>query len=350
MSETKKPTALVTGACGFIGSHTVDYLLENNFDVTATDIVKSKYLNPKVKFIKGDITDRKQVESFFDNGPYNLIFHPAAIFNYSTSLDLLCKVNVGGTNNLLEAVKKHSRDSVVVVWSSEAVCRKSGTVATTENAEPCPLDDYGRSKYEQEKSALEFARAHELKVVVIRPAAVYGTRSTYGLAVPIFQLRRGQIPAIIGPGHYVQSFVHSTDVVKAAYFLAQNYLEIDRVFRNDPPETRYVFNLNDDSAYPIEEMFWHVVRCLHKVGLTEVRLLPIHLPIWSLRPLVWWNEFSHKHFGTEIKVERDLLGYMSMPFWASNAKIRRLGFEFAYPDTKAGVEEVIRWYYKEGLL
>ena len=198
---------------------------------------------------------------------------------------------------------------------------------------------------EQEKLALYFAKSYNLKLSVIRPAAVYGPRSKYGAAVPIIMIASGQIPFIIGPGNYIESFVHVLDVCRAAEFVAEN---IDRT-------NGQIFNVCDSSRFTIEEMFLWVEKCLQEVGRDDVKLLrfagkPIHYPLWWLKPLLWWNDWRYGSGGVRPKVERDLIDYLASPFLMSNSKIRFLGFEFLYPDAKIGVKETIEWYKKEGLL
>lgn len=343
--------ALVTGATGFIGSHMVDLLVRKGHEVTATDKPSSKrtYLNPEAAFIPADLTDADSVSALFASAtPFDYVFHAAAIYDYSSPQHVLDKANVDGTSNLLTAVKRHSPAATVVVWGSGAIYGNTGTEAATEETSPNPQNDYERSKAKQEETALAFSDA--LKIVVIRPAAVYGPRGAYGASVLLFMIAKGQIPCIIGDGKTPAFLVHVADVVSAALFLAENYDAIGAKIKTDDPRTKFVFNINDDSTYSNEELFLWVEKCLRDVGRTDVRLLRIHCPMWLIKPIVSLNARWARKTGKRPPVERNLVEYLTRPILMSNAKIKSLGFRLRYPDTKIGIRETAAWYKEHGLL
>ena len=335
MAEKKR--VLVTGAAGFIGSHMVDLLVRLGHEVVATDVRSSKYLNPGATFIPADLTNEASLKALFRGESHNPVFLVGSLFSYTASLHLLRKVNVGGALNTLRQIKEHSPDAVIVLWSSGSVYKKPTKVAADEGAPTEPGNYYEISKLEQEQEILKFARDLGLRLVIIRPAAVYGERS-------------GQMPFVIGPGNFVESFVHVDDVVGAAWHLAENYESISKFFEGEPTGQRFLFNVCDDSSYTIEEMFRFVAKCLQEEGCPDVRFFPIHYPIWGLKPLIWWNKFCNRHFGTELKVEPDLVEYLTAPFWMSNGKLARAGYKLRWPDTKEGLRRAIRWYRDQGMI
>lgn len=358
----KRKTALVTGACGFIGSHMVDYLLRLGWVVVATDTDRA--FQEKLDFIRdrwgsnggnfwfftADLTDPPSLDDAIlpalRQFNFDAVFHIAAVFNYSASPQLLHQVNVEGTYNLLKAVKENCpKPPSVVVWSSGSVYGVTGYEAVYETDRVNPKNNYERSKLEQEKVAFDFAREYGLALSVIRPAAVYGSRSKYGAAVPIMMIASGQIPFVIGSGEFVESFVHVEDVCRAAEFIAEN----------SGKTSGQIYNVCDNSRYSIEEMFLWVEKCLQNAGRKDVQLLRFgerlfHYPTWALKPLMWWNKWRYVKRGLAPKVEQDLIDYIGSPFLMSNTKLRLLGFELAHPDAKAGIKEMIEWYKKEGLL
>lgn len=357
----KRKTALVTGACGFIGSHMVDYLLKLGWVVVATDTVRAFERDDFIHdffedslgsfwFFSADLTDPSSLENAIlpalRQFNFDAVFHVAAIFNYSASPQLLHQVNVEGTCNLLKAVKENCpKLPSVVAWSSGSVYGITGHEAVCENSPVNPKNNYERSKLEQERAAFDFAKEYGLKLSVIRPAAVYGPRSKYGAAVPITMIASGQIPFIIGSGEFVESFVHVEDVCRAAEFIAQN----------SDKTSGQIYNVCDSSRYSIEEMFLWVEKCLQDAGRKDVQLLRFgkrlfHYPLWALKPLMWWNKWRYVDRRLAPKVERDLIDYIGSPFLMSNTKLRLLGFELAHPDAKAGIKEMIERYKKEGLL
>ena len=123
------PLSLVTGACGFMGTHMVEVLAEAGHRIRATDLASSydhddlktgrspgvlKRLN--VEFVPADITKRETLDKAMEGVEY--IFHIAAIFSYSAPWDLLYKVNVEGTRNILESAKLASSFKKIVLWSA----------------------------------------------------------------------------------------------------------------------------------------------------------------------------------------------------------------------------------------
>ena len=346
-----KKTALVTGACGFIGSHMVDFLLDQGYSVVATDTEQAykgkHHLDPNVCFIPADITEKTGLIQVFYNPDrhFDYVFHIAAIFDYTKPPHLLYKVNVEGTYNLLNMIRKTRQKPAIVVWSSGSVYGVTGEMPAYETTPVSPKNNYERSKLEQERLALSFAKANDLPLAVIRPAAVYGPRSKYGVAIPVLMVASGQIPFIIGPGKYSQSFVHVQDVCQAAEFLATRITATHGE----------IYNICDSSRYTAEEMFLWVEKCLRETGRNDVKFLRIsgrafHYPLWGLKPLLWWNDFRYTKRGLRPKIERDLVDYLNAPFLMSNLKIRLLNFELAYPDAREGVKKTIEWYAKEGLI
>jgi len=343
--------ALVTGATGFIGSHMVDLLVRQGHEVTATDKPSSKrtYLNPKAAFIPADLTDAESASALFASGtPFDHVFHAAAIYDYSSPQDELDKANVDGTSNLLTAIKRHSPAATVVVWGSGSVYGDTGTEAATEEMPPNPQNSYEHSKAKQEEIALAFSDA--LKIIVIRPAAVYGPRGAYGASILIFMIAKGQIPCIIGDGKTPAFLVHVADVVNAALFLAENYDAVGAKIKTDVPRTKFIFNINDDSTYSNEELLLWAERCLRDVGRTDVQLLRAHCPMWLIKPIISLNTRWARKTGKRPPVERDLVEYLTRPILMSNVKIKSLGFRLRYPDAKIGIQETVAWYKEHGLI
>src|SRR3989338_9621553 len=128
------PLSLITGACGFMGTHMVEILHEAGHRIRATDLSQSyesdnlntgrfpsvlKKLN--VEFIPADVTDRAAVGRLLDGVEY--VFHIAAIFSYSAPWDLLHRVNVEGTRHLLECLKEIPTFKKLVLWAAGGIHR-----------------------------------------------------------------------------------------------------------------------------------------------------------------------------------------------------------------------------------
>lgn len=329
-----KETALVTGACGFVGSCVADYLLKKGYRVLATDHPQARRnaLPEGIEFIPADLTLPQSLEAL-RGAEFQKVFHAAAVFDYSASWQKLHQVNCQGTRNLLEflAPRKNSLKSIVL-WSSGSVYGRSFRKEPLKETEkPDPINLYEKSKLLQEQIAFEFYRSEGLPVTVVRPSAIYGPGSRYGLAVPLFLIRWGILRFIPGHGQAVGGFVHVEDVASAAEFLSSK-----------PEVIGEIFNLTDDSTLTMEEAF------LYAASLMKVRFWRVHLPLFPIRLLSWADQNACRILRRRPTLEGDLLDYLSRDFWMDNSKLKALGYRFKYKDFRSGLPGTIAWYREKG--
>jgi len=325
--------ALVTGACGFVGSHMLDLLIEKAIKVRATDLESAdrSYVDRLgVEFVPADLTRKETLRPVLDGVDY--VFHTASVFNYSAPWNLLYRVNVEGTRNLCE-VALETNPEIIVHWSSGAIYGISKELPTKETSPIEPSNNYEKSKWMQEQTALEFYRKYGLPVTVIRPAAIYGSRSRYGAVTPIFMLARGELRAIPGSGKTIGAFVHVRDVVGSALFLVGKKEAVGESY-----------NIADDSHSTNEELLLYVAELL------EVEIRKFHIPALVINFMAWWSEWKAKLEGKKPGLERDAVKYLFHDYWLDNSKIKELGYKLIYPDIKEGLKETIRWYKDEGWL
>ena len=222
---------LVTGGAGFIGSHIVDKLMEEGFDVTVMDNLETGRLeniahheNKKdFHFVKGDIRDFDLVKETMRD--VDAVFHEAALASVTRSVKdpiLTNEINVGGTLNLLKA----SSDLGVkrfVFASSAAIYGEAKSPLKKEDMVPNPTSPYGVSKLAAENYVRVFYKAYGLETVCLRFFNVYGPRQnvdihgSYGGAISIFlnRILKGLPPIIYGDGEQTRDFVYVEDVVEA---------------------------------------------------------------------------------------------------------------------------------------
>ena len=220
--------ALITGAAGFIGSHLTDYLLGQDYEVTGIDNLRSGRLenlktasqSPRFEFSEEDICNDafgKSIDRDFD-----VIFHLAAISSVVLSMQdpqLVNRVNVEGTLNVLEFARRHDIKRVVFI-SSAAVYGDPKILPVTEMTPLNPLSPYAASKISAEMYSQAYHAAYGVESVIFRYFNVYGPRqaySEYSGVVSIFanQARKGDQIFIEGDGMQTRSFIHVTDVVRA---------------------------------------------------------------------------------------------------------------------------------------
>lgn len=218
--------ALVTGGAGFIGSHVADQLIANGFDVTVIDNLASgnRAQVPKAAtFHEIDITDDEAARLVRDAG-FDVICHLAAQIDVRKSVadpSYDSRVNIGGTLNLLEAVRQSGKRTRFVFSSTGGAIY--GDLAPPPSAEDAPKDPqspYGTAKLSVEYYMGYYGRVHGLDGVALRYANVYGPRQDpHGEAgvVAIFcgRLLDGTPLTIFGDGKQTRDYVYVGDVARA---------------------------------------------------------------------------------------------------------------------------------------
>ena len=215
---------LVTGGAGFIGSHTVDLLVEEGTEVVVIDDLSSgklENLEHTVPFYRLDVRS-KEVERCFLEHEIDAVIHLAAQVSVESSLkepqrDM--EINLGGTLNLLELCRKHDVAKFVFA-SSVAVYGEPKYVPVDEQHELAPLAPYGCSKLASEFYLKLYSRLYGLQTVSLRYANVYGPRQRSdgeGGVIAIFARRAllGEPLVIYGDGNQTRDFVYVRDVARA---------------------------------------------------------------------------------------------------------------------------------------
>ena len=158
----------------------LDLLIDKGIRVRATDLggADRSYVDKLgVEFVPADLTKRGTLRPALQGVDY--VFHTASIFDCSAPWDLLYRVNVEGTRNLCE-VALQTNPEVIVHWSSGAVYGISKELPTNETSPKEPSNNYEKSKWMQEQTALGFHRRYALPATVLRPASIYGPRAGMG--------------------------------------------------------------------------------------------------------------------------------------------------------------------------
>lgn len=217
---------LVTGGAGFIGSHIVDRLLEDNIQVYILDNLRTgaiRNINPGAVFLKKDIRDRDLTELFIRER-FDHVVHQAAQTTVSQSLAdpyYDCDVNVLGMVNVLEA-SRASGVKKIVFASSAAVYGDTAVLPVTEECAAQPKSFYGESKLIGEKYLKKYHENFGLEYVALRYANVYGERqadSGEGGVISIFakKLSSGEPVTVYGDGYQTRDYVYVKDVADANY-------------------------------------------------------------------------------------------------------------------------------------
>ena len=219
---------LVTGGAGFIGSHLVDKLVNDGYEVTVLDNlstgnlenIKAHLNRASFRFVKGDIRDIQTIRAASKNA--KSIFHLAAITSVPFSIEnpeITMEVNLNGTKNLLENAALNRVEQFIYV-SSCAVYGNPVYLPVDEKHPTNPKSPYGASKLRAEQECIKFGEKCGFRTTILRLFNVYGPRQRCGdyggvMAQFINKLRNNEPPIIYGDGSQTRDFIHINDVIKA---------------------------------------------------------------------------------------------------------------------------------------
>ena len=231
--------ALVTGGAGFIGSNLVDALLARGDAVTVVDDLSTgrrsnldAALAAGAELVELDIRDAAALAERVAAARPDVVFHLAAQIDVRRSLAdpaFDAAVNVGGTANLLEAMRAAGSPRIVFVSTGGAIYGEGEGKALPlgEDAPIEPFSAYGQSKFAAEGYLALYERLYGLSGVSLRLGNVYGPRQDpLGEAgvIAIFcgKLRGGERPTVFGDGRQTRDYIYVGDVVTAALAAARS--------------------------------------------------------------------------------------------------------------------------------
>ncbi len=245
---------VVTGGCGFIGSHIVDELVNSGYDVIVIDNKSANndvfYYNDKAVYFDCDINDYDDVVNLTKG--VDCIFHLAAESKIGPCIEnptLAAKTNVLGTCNLLHAAKlnKVSR----FVYSSTSAAYGNNNSPQVETMSTNCLNPYSVTKVAGEDLCKMYYELYKLPTIIFRYFNVYGerqpTKGQYAPVIGIFlrQLKSNQPLTIVDDGSQRRDFVNVYDIVSA------NMLAMNTVNNNCFGK---VFNIGSGINFSVKEI------------------------------------------------------------------------------------------------
>lgn len=233
---------LVTGGAGFLGSHLVEALVSQRYQVRVLDDFSTgkrenlRTVLGQIELIEGSVTEKAVVESAVRGCEW--VFHLAAIASVQRSLEdpgLTHAVCATGTLNVLDAARRFGVRRVVYAGSSSCYGDQSSG-ARREDDPLRPLSPYAAAKLAGEMYCQAYWRAFGLETVVLRFFNIYGPRqdpkSPYSGVIALFAaaMSRGCRPTVHGDGLQSRDFVYVADAVQALLLAAQTASACGQVY------------------------------------------------------------------------------------------------------------------------
>jgi dTDP-glucose 4,6-dehydratase/UDP-glucose 4-epimerase len=242
---------LVLGSEGFIGSHTVRYLRERGYDVTAADIVlksEDKYhvINPESPNFPDLFVARRFDACVNATGAANVQFS----YSYPY-LDFT--LNAGNVYSILEAIRLYSPACLFINLSSAAVYGNPERLPVRETDPTAPLSPYGQHKLYSELICREFRRFFGIRTVSLRIFSAYGPGLKKQLFWDLYKKYRTSADAIqlFGTGRETRDFIFIGDLTRA----------IEAVLRSLSAEHE-VINVASGTESTIEEAARLFIGCM----------------------------------------------------------------------------------------
>ncbi len=258
MKRHKLKNMIITGGCGFIGSHLTDLVLNNGLKVIVLDNfstgdprnLEHHKGNKNLKIIRADISRYKDIEKYFKN--IDIVFHLAALADIVPSIERpydYHQANVDGTVNVLIASQKYGIKRFI--YSASSSCYGiPDNYPTPESADTRPQYPYALTKFIGEQYVMHWGKVYDLPVISLRLFNVYGERSrtsgTYGAVFGVFlkQKLKNKSFTIVGDGTQTRDFIYVSDVARA--FWAAGLSGISNEIMNVGSGSTYSVNLLAD--------------------------------------------------------------------------------------------------------
>ena len=247
---------LIFGAEGFVGSYLSQEFLNHNYNVYGTGRVQGKMLSNEVIFQTSDVLNNVSVENIIHQISPDIIVNLSAISSVGKSWDIpqtTMQVNVIGTLNIMEAVRKSGKDSkIMLIGSSEEYI--SSNFPMSEDRPLNANNPYGISKITQEQFARMYREQYGLKIYCVRSFNHTGVGQKESFVLPSFckqvaEIEKSGGPGVIKVGNLAvqRDFSHVKDIVKAYLMIVES------------DDCRIVYNVGSGKTYSLQKMLEYII-------------------------------------------------------------------------------------------
>jgi len=222
-----KIKVLVTGCCGFIGSHAVDFLLKkghkvigiDNFSTGKREFIKNALKNKKFKFHKLDLL-KKKFDHLFTG--IDIVFHFSANADVRYGLEHRnrdIQQNIIVTYRVLEAMKK-KKVTKIIFSSSGSVYGEPNKFPTKETCNfPVQTSLYGASKISAEALIQAYSEGYNIKSYIFRFVSILGERYSHGHVFDFTKqlIKNKKKLVVLGNGKQTKSYLNVKDCIEAIW-------------------------------------------------------------------------------------------------------------------------------------
>jgi UDP-glucose 4-epimerase len=248
MAQKDVQKILVTGGAGFIGSHLVDRLVTDGYEVTVFDNLSSgnkKYIEshldkPDFTFLEGDLLDEPALNKACSG--MDMVYHVAAnpdVRLGAENTKVHFDQNIRATYNLLEAMRKNEVHNLAFT-STSTVYGEATVMPTPEDYGPLvPISLYGASKLACEALITSYSHTFDMNCWLFRFANIIGSRSNHGIIFDFINKLRANPRSleILGDGKQSKSYLHVSECVKAILFAVENSRDTVNIFNIGSEDT-----------------------------------------------------------------------------------------------------------------
>jgi sterol-4alpha-carboxylate 3-dehydrogenase (decarboxylating) len=332
-------TSVVTGGGGFVGRHLVTALVERGDDVRNLDLRPPKGEAVPGTFVQTDITDAEAVRRAIAGA--DVVFHNAsAVHTKQTHVDMVKRVNVGGTRNVIDACRKEGVKKLVYV-SSGSVVYDGKDVENGDESLPYASTHqapYADAKAEAERIVLAESDA-SLATVSLRPHVIFGPHDGRFLPAVLAHAKAGRLKVQVGRGTWLSDYTYVGNLVDAL-LAADEALSIGGALAGK------AYFITNGEPMP----FWDFVKkVLARLGYPPIRYRVPHQLVYGFAAI---KEGFEAMRGGEVSPEdgftRFAIRYMCTHHYFSIERARR---DFGYSprvDVEEGIERTCAWLEQTG--
>jgi nucleoside-diphosphate-sugar epimerase len=347
------PTALVTGAPGWLGTRLVETLIHGLPDVPSvapapagrrvrclvlpgTDSSPLKRIAPSMEVVEGDLADGAGIDAFFNGADGATLFHAAGVIHPTRGTKQFYRVNAEGTQRIVDAARRAKVRRLVHVSSNSPFGFNPTTDSVFDELSPYhPYMGYGRSKMVAEQIVRSARLDGSLETVVIRPPWFYGPGQPPRQGLFFRMIKEGKVP-LLGQGDNRRSMAYIDNI-------CQGLLLCERI----EPARGQVYWIADRRPYAMNEILDTIEHVLERDFQVPVAHKRRRLPGFA-SSAAWMIDGTLQSLGF-YHPKIHVLSEMNRTIACTIAKAEReLGYD-PKVELAEGIRRSIRWMLDNGL-